>query len=146
MPAEPPFLFQRPPPGVPSLFQSACHCGTLPEAVCWWLDVYEDMTPKQRRSFLGTMLRGDDTCAGFARELMDGFRKDVTRESVAPDLTREACIGALATFLEGEYSMLADPAIRDSPDMAPGTPTWPGHMQPFATLASSLWPRCVIMS
>ena len=92
------------------------------------------------------MLCGDRTCADFAKQLVEGVHADVTRVSLTPELTREACVGALATFLEGEHSLFADPAIRDYPDMAPGTPTWPGRMQPFATLASSLWPRCVIMS
>ena len=136
MPAEPPLLYQRPPPGVPSLFRSSFHSGTLPEVVCWWLDFYEDMTPQQRRGFLGTMLRGDRTCADFARQLVAGFHADVTRASITPELTREACVGALATFLEGEHSLLANPAIRESPDMPPGTPTWPGLTPPCATSAS----------
>ena len=99
------------------------------------------MTPPQRRGFLGAMLRGDRTCADLAKQLVDGFHASVTRESLTPALTREACVGALATFLEGEHNLLANPTVWNSPDMAPGTPTLPALTPLCATSVSLRLPR-----
>ena len=73
---------------------------------------------------------------------MDGFYASVTRESLTPALTRDACVGALATFIEEEHSLRADPKVMDSAAMAPpGTPTLLALTPLCATSVSSQLPR-----
>ena len=57
------------------------------------------------------------TCADLARQLVDSFYDCVTQRGMTPQLTHNANVATLATFLEEEHRLLTDPRVVDSPNM-----------------------------